>query len=136
MARTPKPLPPLAWLQPRVRLARALTLSGFLALLLLLAIWYLLIADLHGARPWVIFAVQAVPLLLLAPGILLGNARVHAWLCYVINLYFIQGVVTAFEPARLAFGLLETALSVVVFCAALLYTRWRFQLERRQAGET
>ncbi|MCL7461556.1 DUF2069 domain-containing protein [Pseudomonas sp. NW5] len=135
MARTPKPLPPLDWLQPRVRLARVLTLIAFLALLLALAVWYLQIVDLHGARPWVILGVQAVPLLLLAPGILLGSARVHAWLCYVINLYFIQGVVTAFEPGRLTFGLVEALLSSVVFCAALLYTRWRFQLERRLAGE-
>lgn len=136
MARQKKPLPPVEWLQPRVRFARLLSLGSFFALAGLLAVWYLLIADLHGARPWVILGVQLLPLALLAPGLLLGYPRVHAWAGYVVNLYFIQGVVSAFEPSRLVFGLLEVTASVLLFIGALLYTRWKFQLERRLAGES
>ena len=135
MAKKNKPLPALDWLEPRVRLTRWLSLACFTALVVLLGVWYLLIVDLHGARPWVILGVHWLPLAILTPGMLLGNARVHAWACYVINLYFIQGVVTAFEPGRLAFGVLEAGASLALFCSALLYTRWRFQYDRKLAGE-
>src|SRR5690606_21513803 len=79
VAKTPKALPELDWLIPRMKLSRALSLFNFVALLLLLLVWNLWFADLHGARPWVVLSIQLLPLLLLAPGILLGNARAHAW---------------------------------------------------------
>ncbi|MGH8352695.1 MAG: DUF2069 domain-containing protein [Pseudomonas sp.] len=136
MAKTPKPLPELGWLAPRLRLSRVLSLLSFLGLAVLLALWNLAFADLHGARPWVVIGIQLVPLLLLAPGLLLGNARAHAWTCFVVNIYFIQGVLAAIDPARALFGWLEALLSLTLFCAALLYTRWRFQYDRKAAGES
>ena len=66
---------------------------------------------------------------------LAGNARTHAWCCFVINLYFIQGVLGAFDPNRMLYGWLQSILSVALFCAALLYTRYRFQYDRKLAGE-
>ncbi|MBC9251745.1 hypothetical protein A9179_15850 [Pseudomonas alcaligenes] len=135
MAKQAKPLPALDWLQPRVALTRALSLFSFIALSILLLAWNLFYADLHGARPWVVLAIQLGPLLLLAPGLLLGNARAHAWACFVMNIYFIQGILAAIDPARSLFGLLETVISFSLFCSALLYTRWRFQYERKLAGE-
>ncbi|MNF46723.1 hypothetical protein D3C85_321490 [compost metagenome] len=135
MARKPKQLPELAWLAPRMTASRAVSLVSFLALALLLATHTLFFADLHGARPWVVLTIELVPLALLAPGMILGNARVHAWACFVVNLYFIQGVLAAIDPARELFGWLEAGLSLVLFCAALLYTRWRFQYNRKLAGE-
>ena len=50
MARAKKPLPSLEWLEPRVKLSRALSLFSFIALLTLLLVWNLAFADLHGAR--------------------------------------------------------------------------------------
>ncbi|SDS76327.1 DUF2069 domain-containing protein [Pseudomonas oryzae] len=135
MARKNKPLPALDWLEPRMRLARWLSLALLVALIALLGVWYLLIVDLHGARPWVILGVHLLPLAIVTPGILLGNVRAHAWACYVLNLYFIQGVVTAFEPGRLLYGSLEAAVSTLLFCSALLYTRWSYQYQRKLAGE-
>ena len=76
-----------------------------------------------------------VPLLIIAPGMLIGSARGHAWACYVVNLYFITGVLNTFEPGQRIYGWAEVLLSVSLFCAALLYTRWRFQYERKLAGE-
>ncbi|MBD9414400.1 DUF2069 domain-containing protein [Pseudomonas sp. PDM16] len=135
MAKTPKPLPAVEWLNPRLKLSRALSLVSFFALLVLLLIWNVAFADLHGARTWVVLSIQLLPLLLLAPGLLLGNARAHAWACFVVNIYFIQGVVACIDPARALFGALETVISVSLFCSALLYTRWRFQCDRKMAGE-
>ena len=90
-------------------------------------------ANLHGARVEVILAIELVPLLL--PGMLKGSARAHAWTCFVVNIYFIQGVLAAFDPARALYGALATTISVLLFCCALLYTRWRFQYQRKLAGE-
>ena len=134
MAREPKVLPPLAWLEPRVKVARVLSLLAFFALMGLLCVYYLFIADLHGARPWVILLIELVPLLVLAPGMLIGSARGHSWMCFVVNLYFIKGALAAYDPNRQGFGVLEMLASLAVFCTALLYVRWRHQLNRRLAA--
>lgn len=135
MARAKKPLPSLQWLEPRMKLSRALSLFSFVALVLLLLVWNLAFADLHGARIGVVLAIQLIPLALLAPGLIMGNARAHAWACFVVNIYFIQGVLAAIDPQRALFGALEAVISFGLFCCALLYTRWRFQYDRKLAGE-
>jgi uncharacterized membrane protein len=135
VAKKPKTLPELTWLTPRMTASRVVSLVSFIALAVLLTVNTLFFADLHGARTWVVLAILLVPLALLAPGMILGNARAHAWACFVVNLYFIQGVLAAIDPARSLFGWLEAGLSLLLFCAALLYTRWRFQYNRKLAGE-
>ncbi len=64
-----------------------------------------------------------------------GSPRGHSFTCYVVNLYFIKGALAAFDPNRQVFGVLEIAASLAVFCSAMLYVRWRHQLNRRLAGE-
>ena len=135
MAKKPKILPSIDWLEPRVRVSRVASLLCFFGLIGLLCAYYLVFADLHGARPWVILLIELVPLLLLAPGMINGSARGHSWMCFVVNLYFIKGAIAAFDPNRQVFGLLEMAASLAVFCSALLSVRWRFQLNRKLAGE-
>lgn len=135
MAKEKKPLPELSWLAPRLKASRVATLVSFVALAVLLLVWNLVYADLHGARTWVILAIELGPLALLAPGLVLGNARAHAWTCFVMNLYFIKGVLAAFDPHRSWLGWSEGLLSLALFTSALLYTRWRFQHDRKLAGE-
>ncbi|MFV3406657.1 MULTISPECIES: DUF2069 domain-containing protein [Pseudomonas] len=135
MARKPKVLPPLDWLLPRVRTTRALSLACFFGLIVLLVVNNLWFANLHGARVEVILAVELVPLALLLPGMLRGSARAHAWTCFVVNIYFIKGVLAAFDPSRAMFGWVEVLVSLGLFVSGLLYVRWKFQLERRLAGE-
>ncbi|WP_422909703.1 DUF2069 domain-containing protein [Pseudomonas sp. MAC6] len=135
MARIVKPLPSLEWLQPRLNISRVASLLSFFSLTALLLVWNLHYANIPGKLLWVILGLQLTPLLLLAPGLLLGNARAHAWACFVVNLYFIQGVLAAFDPSKALYGWLLTLLSFSLFCAALMYTRWRFQYERKLAGE-
>lgn len=135
MARKAKPLPSLEWLKPRLLASRVVTNVSFGALIVLLALWNLVYAPLPEKLFWPVMIVQLAPLLLLAPGIFLGHARGHAWACFVINLYFMQGVLAAFDPSRHVFGWLESIITLVFFCAALLYIRWRFQYDRKIAGE-
>lgn len=135
MARIAKPLPSLEWLQPRLNISRVASLLSFFSLTALLLVWNLHYANIPGKLLWVILGLQLTPLLLLAPGLLLGNARAHAWACFVVNLYFIQGVLAAFDPSKALYGWLLSLLSFSLFCAALMFTRWRFQYERKLAGE-
>jgi uncharacterized membrane protein len=135
VAKKPKELPALEWLEPRVKVSRVVSLVCFFGLIALLIIYYLWLADLHGARPWVILLIELVPLLLLAPGMILGSPRAHSWTCFVVNLYFIKGAIAFFDPNRSLFGVLEMLASLAVFVSALLYIRWRFQYNRKLAGE-
>ncbi len=139
MARKNKPLPEVAWLQPRLALSRAISLGSFVGLVLLILIRDLIYADAHGAASWAALAGPRLQAAAAArwwpPDLLMGSARGHAWACYVVNLYFILGVLAAFDPTQRLFGWAEVLLSVTLFCAALLYTRWRFQYDRRVAGE-
>lgn len=135
MAKKPKVLPSIAWLAPRVKLMRVLSLVCFLGLIGLLCVYYLVFANLHGARPWVILLIELVPLMIVLPGMLLGSARGHSFTCYVINLYLIKGALAAFDPNRQLFGLLEMIVSVAVFISAMLYVRWRYQLDRRLSDD-
>lgn len=135
MAKKPKVLPPIEWLQPRVRLMRVVSLACFFGLIALLCVYYLMFANLHGARPWVILLIELVPLMFVVPGMLMGSPRGHSFTCYVVNLYLIKGALAAFDPNRQVFGLLEIAASVAVFVSALLFVRWRYQLDRRLRGE-
>ncbi|WP_268800165.1 DUF2069 domain-containing protein [Pseudomonas huanghezhanensis] len=132
MAKKPRALPALEWLEPRVRASRATALLCFIGLMVLLSIYYLVYADLHGARPWLILSIELVPLLLLTPGMVKGSARGHSWTCFVVNLYFIKGALAAYDPNRWLFGLMEMAASLTVFISALLYVRWRHQYTRQR----
>lgn len=133
LARKNKPLPPIDWLEPRVKTMRWLSLTSFLGLMALLLGWNFWFADLHGARPWVISLIELAPLLLIAPGIVLGWPRTHAWAAFIVNLYFIKGVLACIDPNRMWLGVLEVSLSVVLFTCALYYTRWSYQLIRARA---
>ena len=59
MARKNKPLPEVAWLQPRLALSRAISLGSFVGLVLLILIRDLIYADAHGAASWVPWLVLA-----------------------------------------------------------------------------
>ncbi len=138
MARKNKPLPEVVWLQPRLALSRAISLGSFVGLVLLILIRDLIYADAMVRRagcPGWSSPSSCCRCWWWPPGLLMGSARGHAWACYVVNLYFILGVLAAFDPTQRLFGWAEVLLSVTLFCAALLYTRWRFQYDRRVAGE-
>lgn len=135
MSRADKPLPSLDYLDPRLRVCRALAMAGYLGLLATLLIYNALMTDLHGANPWVIVGTLTVPLLIFMPGILMGNIRTHAWLCFVVNLYFIYGVLSCFQPERMVYGALLSGFSVLFFVPAMGYVRWGFQAQRVRNGE-
>ena len=105
---------------------RNLTLACLLALLLLLFLrtgLSLSMVSLAGLTAW---GIQALPLLALLPGLHRGRPRGYAWLGFVIQLYFIHGVILAFSPARLGWGLAQICLSALTFAGLIVFIRrWR-----------
>ena len=70
----------------------------------------------------VIWLLQSAPLLCFARAVR-KNAQQLIWLSLVVLLYFMHGILVAFDPARRIVGAAELGLSVLLFCAILLYLR-------------
>ncbi|MEC7605238.1 MAG: DUF2069 domain-containing protein [Pseudomonadota bacterium] len=71
----------------------------------------------------VIWILQSAPLLGFVQAVRRKNAQQLIWLSLVVLLYFMHGVLVAFDPARRIAGAAELGLSVLLFCALLLYLR-------------
>lgn len=117
-------------LDAKVRAARLLTLGSYAALLGLLSAWYLWLQPAPGDRPWVVWLWHLVPLLCFAPSVLQGKPRAHAWLCFMLLLFFIEAVLAATHPATFGLGLSYAIVVSVLFGAAMYYARWKSQLLR------
>lgn len=119
----------------RLKRVRQVSLISFLALIIwLLAgnLWsYFHVQDGSNRLIMVMLVIQLIPLAIIAPGLIKGTPRGHIWSCFVVTLYFIQGVLETFDPARRWFGCVEILLTVILFISALLYARWRSQYERQ-----
>ncbi|GAA0786538.1 DUF2069 domain-containing protein [Marinobacterium sediminicola] len=124
-------------LAAKTHLSRALVLFSYFGLLLLFSLWYLWLAPSQGDNPWVIWLVHLLPLLAFAPVVIKGKPRGHAWLCFVLLLYFLEAVIAAMLPPPTRWlGLIDCALLVTLFTSAMLYARWRSQLDRAQSTGT
>jgi uncharacterized membrane protein len=79
--------------------------------------------DLGGTFFSVIYIVQIIPLLLFLPGLYRTRLRSYAWLSFVILLYFMQGVLTAFETQTRLIGLAEVIICTLLFCCIVVFIR-------------
>lgn len=119
-----KPLPKHE-LEKKLAISRLLTLVSYFGLLALLLMGLIAYPPPEEARFAVILGVLWLPLLVFFPFIWMKQPRAHAWLCFVSLLYFTQGVTTAFVPGKLGLGFTQAVITIVLFCAAMLYGRWR-----------
>ena len=71
----------------------------------------------------VIWLLQSAPLLGFAQAVRRKNAQQLIWLSLVVLLYFMHGVLVAFDPNRRIVGAAELGLSALLFCALLLHLR-------------
>lgn len=71
----------------------------------------------------VIWLIQTIPLLIFMPGMHKQHLRSFAWVSFVVLLYFMHGVLVAFDPGRLVFGLIEVGLCSLLFVFLILYIR-------------
>ncbi len=101
---------------------RLIILSLYSALLAYFAVNSFLALGVSAALP-VIWLVQTIPLLIFLPGLRSGKARSYAWLSFVILLYFIHGVLLAFDAQRRILGMIEVLLCVLLFVALIFFIR-------------
>lgn len=71
----------------------------------------------------VVWLIHSLPLLIFLPGLLQRRPRTHAWLSFVILLYFIHAVLLAFDPVRRWLGVIEVILCVAIFTLLILFIR-------------
>ena len=114
-------------------MTRQLRLAATLALVLLLALclgWELWLAPLRPGGS--LLALKALPLVLPLPGILRGARYTYQWSSLLILAYFAEGIVRAWSETGLSqkMAVLELALSLLFFCAAVGYAR----LTRQPSG--
>src|SRR5690554_8209148 len=77
MSRADKPLPPLSYLQPRIRLSRLLAALGYAGLLACLFIYNAFIADLHS-QAWARTLLGAMPRREISRGAMRAVTRTRA----------------------------------------------------------
>ena len=97
--------------------------GGYCALIGLFLINSLTALDQFSLAIPVIWLLQSAPLLGFARAIRRKNAQQLIWLSLVVLLYFTHGVLVAFDPVSRIAGAAELGLSVLLFCALLIYLR-------------
>lgn len=97
-------------------------MAALLALAALEVLWSVILAPLPHAR-WL--WVKAIPLAILAPGVMRGARKPRQWIALLAPLYFAEAIVRALtEPGRHGIvAALAAALSVVLFVAVLAWLR-------------
>ena len=103
--------------------ARLLVLISVYALLILIFLRTGLMLRMVSIAGLFAFGIQALPLALLLPGLHASRPRTYAWLGFIVQFYFIHGVLLAFNPARLIWGLTHIALTVLIFCGLIAFIR-------------
>ncbi|MSR12176.1 MAG: DUF2069 domain-containing protein [Gammaproteobacteria bacterium] len=110
--------PPIA-----LQRARLIVLAACYGLLLNFLVSSLMVLNGLAAATLVIWLVQIIPLAIFLPGLHQSRLRSFAWVSFVILLYFMHGVLVAFDPGRRWFGLIEVSLCAVAFVALIIYIR-------------
>jgi uncharacterized membrane protein len=106
-----------------IRFWRAVVLFAFYSLLIQFAASSFNMTVKVGATTIVFWFIQTIPLLIFIPSLHRNYLRAYAWLCFVVLIYFIHGVLTAFNPERQLLGLIETLVCTVLFVALVIYIR-------------
>ena len=70
-----------------------------------------------------IWLIRVMPLLLFSVGLHQNNPRTYTWLCFVVLLYLINGVLVSFDPERRIMGIVYVVLSVTLFSFLILFIR-------------
>jgi uncharacterized membrane protein len=115
-------MPELNDFPPQLAQTRRYILTLYYALLVYFAVNSVAALGASIAVP-VVWLLQTVPLLIFLPGLRRGNARSYAWLSFVILLYFIHGVLLAFDAQRRVLGFIEVLLCVALFVYLILFIR-------------
>jgi|TARA_R110000822_G_scaffold59736_20_gene149019 uncharacterized membrane protein len=107
-------------LSKKLRIGRWITWSSFILLLLVL-----LLNGVVSKMPVSLMIFTFVPLLILVPGLYVERYKTISMLCFVTLLYFVVTVSNLFAADANAFDVAELVLLVVLFNAAMMFSRWK-----------
>lgn len=110
-------------LTPTLLRLRLFALASFYSLIGFFLVLSLLALDSIRLSSAIIWLLQVAPLLPFAWGLHKGIARVYMWLSLVTLLYFMHGVLVAFNPQRQIQGSVEILLCTLLFIALVAYVR-------------
>lgn len=114
-------------LQSRLTLAHRITIFGVICLI----VFGMLPSMQEGfSTPrWMMDLAYGVPLALFLPFLKVSKPKRYAWLCFVILVYFCEGVLDAFTwPATQGlFGFVTVLLTCEIFIASMMASRWAGQ---------
>ena len=121
-------------LAQRITWSHRLTVSGILIFMLLGMLPSGL--ELFSTPRWIIDVLYVLPLALFLPFLKAQAPKRYAWLCFVILVYFCEGVLDAFSwPATESlYGFATVTLTSEIFIAAMMATRWAGQHLARSAA--
>ncbi len=124
----------IAPLQRKYQRGRALSVISLIGLCVLFS--WINYSEANGS--WARWAIQTLPLALFIPGCLRGHFRTYSWLCFLTLFYFCGFVVTAMAPEASIIDYTGVTLTVILFCAAMMASRWRqhASLAQQQANQT
>ena len=106
-----------------IELLRKSLLAAYYSLLLYFVVSATLVFGEFRPASLAIWAIQASPLLIFARGLHRAQLRTYGWVSFVILLYFMHGVLVAFEPGQLWLGLIEVTLCTIIFVLLILFIR-------------
>jgi len=116
-------------LQVKSHWAAITTKISYFALLVMLVFSSFVPGPPEGVSLWLVLTVKLVPLLIVLPGLLLNKLRSYMWLCFIVLFYFIRAFVDAFmQDESMWFDSALTALTVLLFVAAMYFVKWQKML--------
>jgi len=110
-------------LPPSIELLRKSLLTAYYALLGYFVVSAAMVFGEFRPASLVIWLIQATPLLIFARGLHYANLRTYGWVSFVILLYFMHGVLIAFQPGQFWLGLIESLLCILIFVLLILFIR-------------
>ena len=110
-------------LPPSIELLRKSLLAAYYALLVYFVVSALMVFGEFRPASLAIWLIQVTPLLIFARGLHYANLRTYGWVSFVILLYFIHGVLIAFQPGQFWPGVVEALLCTVIFVLLILFIR-------------
>jgi uncharacterized membrane protein len=104
----------------KLRIGRQLTWGSLLLFLLVL-----LVNAVVSSMPLSLTIFTFIPLAILLPGLYAERYKTISMLCFVTLLYFIVAVTNLFAPTASLLDAAELVLLVVLFPAAMMFSRWK-----------
>ena len=110
-------------LPPSIELLRKSLLTAYYVLLGYFIVSAAMVFGEFRPASLVIWLIQATPLLIFARGLHYANLRTYGWMSFVILLYFMHGILIAFQPGQFWLGLIEALLCILIFVLLILFIR-------------